>query len=321
MSPGQPMPMNGASLGRPSRPARSRSLSIVGEALDGVVALAASSSRWRQSSNVHDVRPSKGPAPSSGSSSTMPARMLVPPMSTARMPSWPAKIQAGARWAAPMRPASSGWWRIGTSSMSTPSALSSTAARPIASSPTRLSRKPPPTTMRSVSRQPLRRRKRRITSASSWAKSSIAPWTTPAASGSPSTRSLSSFFFEISSARRLAERVVADLAAAARANRRGSRGRRGCSRGRRRSPPCRAARHCSCRRRPTAGDRPRARFRWRRGLMRARRGSGAGNTTPTATLGPRAPFRPLPPAVVEADADAVVLGIVQRHLVAEPAFP
>ena len=75
----------------------------------------------------------------------------------------------------------------------------------------RLSRKPPPTTMRSVSRQPLRRRKRRITVASSWAKSSIAPWMTPAASGSPSTRSLSSFFLLISSARRLAERVLADL--------------------------------------------------------------------------------------------------------------
>ena len=110
-------------------------------------------------------------------------------------------------------------------------------------------------------------------------------------------------------------------AAAARANRRGSRGRRGCWRGRRRSPPRRAARRCSCRRRPTAGGRRRGGFRWRRGLMRARRGSGAGNTTPTATLGPRAPFRPLPPAVVEADADAVVLGLVQRHLVAEPAFP
>ena len=35
---------------------------------------------------------------------TTPARILVPPMSTARMPSWPASIQAGIRWAAPMRP-------------------------------------------------------------------------------------------------------------------------------------------------------------------------------------------------------------------------
>src|SRR5215210_1671029 len=34
-----------------------------------------------------------------------------------------------------------------------------------------------------------------------------------------------------------------------------------------------------------------------------------------------APFRPLPPAVIEADADAVVACLVQRHLVAEPALP
>jgi hypothetical protein len=42
---------------------------------------------------------------------------------------------------------------------------------------TRLSRKPPPTAMRSVRRQAFSFRKRRITPASSWAKSSIAPCT------------------------------------------------------------------------------------------------------------------------------------------------
>src|SRR3954471_17162627 len=171
-------------LGPPTRSLTMAARRPTASARDG----GGSSSRWRQRSNFHTsgfersgvffwfVR-------------TMPARMLVPPMSTPTRQSWPEKIQAGARWAAPMRPASSGWWPIGASSMSAPAAFSSTAARPTASSPMRLSRKPPPTAMRSVSRQPLRRRKRRITVASSWAKSSIAPWMTPAASGSPSTRS------------------------------------------------------------------------------------------------------------------------------------
>ena len=51
-----------------------------------------------------------------------------------------------------------------------------------------------------------------MTSASSCAKSSIAPCTTPAASGSPSASSSSSFFLLMSSLGVVAERVVAGLA-------------------------------------------------------------------------------------------------------------
>ena len=87
-----------------------------------------------------------------------------------------------------------------------------TEARPIASSPTRLSRNPPPITMRSVSRQPLSLRKRRMTRASSCAKSSIAPRTMPAASGSPSASRPSSCLLADLVARLVAERILAGLA-------------------------------------------------------------------------------------------------------------
>ena len=52
-------------------------------------------------------RPSRDPA-FLAFISTMPTRMLVPPMSTARMLSWPERIHDGTKCAAPMRPASSG---------------------------------------------------------------------------------------------------------------------------------------------------------------------------------------------------------------------
>ncbi len=87
-----------------------------------------------------------------------------------------------------------------------------TAVRPIASSPMRLWRSPPPITMRSVFFHSFSRRKRRITEANSCENSSIAPWTMPAASGSPSASTLSSCFLLIVLRRRIAERIVAGLA-------------------------------------------------------------------------------------------------------------
>src|SRR5262245_142243 len=72
------------------------------------------------------------------------------------------------------------------------------AVRPMVSSATLLARKPPTTTIRSVSRHALSLRKRRMTRASSCAKSSTAPCRTPAASGSPCASSESSFFLLIS---------------------------------------------------------------------------------------------------------------------------
>jgi hypothetical protein len=74
------------------------------------------------------------------------------------------------------------------------SALRMIEARPIASSPTRLPLKPPPTTIRSASFQCLSFRNRAMTPANSWAKDSIAPWMTPALSSSPLARMASSFF-------------------------------------------------------------------------------------------------------------------------------
>ena len=112
----------------------------------------------------------------------------------------------------PISPASSGSLRIGTRSTSTLSPFRITAARPIANSPIRLARNPPPTTMRSVSRQALSLRKRRTTDANSRAKSSIAPCTTPAASRSLRSKQfverLPADFF----GRLLAERIVAAFA-------------------------------------------------------------------------------------------------------------
>ena len=132
-------------------------------------------------------------------SSTTPARILVPPISTPRMASCAWNIQVGASCGAPSSPASSGSLRIGMHFDPDPSALRITPARPIASSPTRLERKPPPTMMRSVSRQPLVLRKRRVISASSWAKSSIAPCSRPAALGIAIGEMESSFFLLMSS--------------------------------------------------------------------------------------------------------------------------
>src|SRR5436309_474346 len=86
---------------------------------------------------------------------------------------------------------------MGSRSMAMPSALRRTALRPIANSPIRLLRKPPPTTRYSVSRHSFNLRKRRITVVSSWANSSTALCTTPAALGSPSMRSSASFFLLI----------------------------------------------------------------------------------------------------------------------------
>ena len=62
--------------------------------------------------------------------SITPARILVPPISTARMASCALNIQLGARCAAPIRPASSGSLRTGTRSISTLSAFRMTARTP-----------------------------------------------------------------------------------------------------------------------------------------------------------------------------------------------
>ena len=113
---------------------------------------------------------------------------------------------------APISPASSGSLRMGTRSMSISSALRITPARAIASSPTRVALKPPPTTMRSVSCQAFSLRKRRMTSASSWAKSSIAPCSTPAASGLPLGHQRVQLLLADLLARLVAERIVARLA-------------------------------------------------------------------------------------------------------------
>ena len=85
--------------------------------------------------------------------------------------------------------------------------------------------------------------------ASSWANSSTSPGPRPAASGSPSSSSLSSFFLLISSVGVVAERVVADLpqplAPIVQHRAEGADAARSP-----RSRPDRAARHCSCRRPP-----------------------------------------------------------------------
>src|SRR5499427_1030262 len=62
---------------------------------------------------------------------TTPARILVPPISTARMASWALNIQIGARRAAPISPAPSGSWRMIRISFLILSSFNSTEARPI----------------------------------------------------------------------------------------------------------------------------------------------------------------------------------------------
>ena len=196
INPGQPTPMNGARR-NPCRPA----CLIMARSMSARRSTAASrlgwSSAWRHSSDARTLLRDRSAA-LRRFTSTRPTRMFEPPMSTARMLSWPANTQDGARWAQPSSPASSGSCRIGRSRTSCPAAFRITAVRPIASSPTRPARKPPPTTMRCVPCHSLRRRKRRITAANSWANSSMVPSSTPAASGSPSNSSRSSFFLLIS---------------------------------------------------------------------------------------------------------------------------
>src|SRR5262245_4555143 len=193
MIPGQPMPMKGARR-NPSLPARAITLSSISISFFTAPSrVTSSSSAYRQSWSFHTSALDRSLAFFKFSATT-PARILVPPMSTARIASCASNIHRGPKCAAPINPASLGSLRMGRRSTCTLSALRMTAARPMMSSPTRLSRKPPPTTILSVSRPDLSLRKRRVTSASSCAKSSIAPCTTPAASGSPSVSSESSFF-------------------------------------------------------------------------------------------------------------------------------
>ena len=196
--PGQPMPMNGrASSSRCS----ARSISLT--SMSAMRSIASSRSGlssgcrqcWRFQTSASATLPRL-----SALSSTMPTRTFVPPMSTARMASCPARIQDGASCTPPIRPASSGWLLIGHSSTSTPSpVLRMIEARPMASSPMRLAIRPPPSTMRSVSFQLASRRKRRTTVASSAANSSTTVWTRAAAFGSSLTIILSSFALEMSS--------------------------------------------------------------------------------------------------------------------------
>ena len=102
-------------------------------------------------------------------------------MSTASRASWPARNAAGARCAPPISPASSGSWRIGTrSTCRRSSPFRSMDARPIANSPTRLARMPPPTTTRSVPCHAGSSRSRPATSARDCANSSTTPCTSPA---------------------------------------------------------------------------------------------------------------------------------------------
>ena len=117
MMPGQPMPMKGASL-RPSFSARAISFSQhLDEPLDGLLARRSLLVAVPPQLELPDRGLGQVGAPSCRFSSTTPARMLVPPISTARMASWPLNIHAGARCTAPIRPASSGSLRIGTRSI------------------------------------------------------------------------------------------------------------------------------------------------------------------------------------------------------------
>ena len=142
-------------------------------------------------------------------SSTTPTRMLVPPMSAARMASWPASTQLGASCTAPIRPALSGWLVIVRSSTAMLSPASSTAARPIASSPMWLALKPPPITMRSVPCHFFSRRKRRTTVASSTANSSTAVWTRPGRQRIGAGQHLVELRLGDLPGRRVAERILA----------------------------------------------------------------------------------------------------------------
>ena len=182
--------MNGASP-CPSLPARRISPFSIATSRATASSRVGLSSAWRQCSMSTTFARDRSAA-RFWFSSTSPARALVPPMSIDRMLSCPRKIQPGASCTPPSSPASSGSLRIGTSSMSTPSPRSSTCARPTASSPTRLSRRPPPTTTRCVPFQDSSRVNRRSTAANSCAKSSTAVCTIPASSGDPSCSSRSS---------------------------------------------------------------------------------------------------------------------------------
>ncbi|MNT12337.1 hypothetical protein D3C72_1472620 [compost metagenome] len=113
---------------------------------------------------------------------TMPQRTFVPPMSTARMASCPFSRGGGVRCAQPISPPSSTLCDSRPSCTCTPRSSSIAPASRIARSPTSLSGKPPPTTMRCTLRHEGWRTKRWTTKASSSANSSMAPCiTSPAA--------------------------------------------------------------------------------------------------------------------------------------------
>ena len=112
-------------------------------------------------------------------SRTTPARIDV----DARIASCAWNIQAGARCTAPISPASLGRWRIRSMSTLILSALRITEARPIASSPNPAAAQPPADHDPLGVAPELELEETRVTSANSWANSSIAPCTIPAASG------------------------------------------------------------------------------------------------------------------------------------------
>ena len=192
--PGQAMPMKGARL-RPSSSQWSMSSWSIAASRSTSALRVGLSSAWR-----HFCRSSTLALDRSAArfrrSLTMPQRRLVPPMSTARMASWWRSIAGGTRCTQPISPPSS------TSCDSRPSGTWTrcesriTDACRMARSPTSLSGKPPPITTRSTPFHDGSRRNRRVTCASSMAKSSITPRRMRAASpGLSSARMASSSFF------------------------------------------------------------------------------------------------------------------------------
>ena len=98
--------MNGASFSPSLSAAAIRSLSILTSRFTAPSRVG-SSSAWRHSSDFHTAALERSGAFLQRVSTT-PQRILVPPISTARMLSWASKIHDGARCRQPIRPASSG---------------------------------------------------------------------------------------------------------------------------------------------------------------------------------------------------------------------
>ena len=106
---------------------------------------------------------------------------------------------------------------MGTTSTFWPAFFSKTDVRPMASSPMRLSRRPPPTTMRSVRRQAFSLRKRWTTAASSDAKFLDGALDDARGFGLALRENLIELFLAEFRGRRFSEWIVSYLSAGARA--------------------------------------------------------------------------------------------------------